>query len=83
MTNFNQFLSHAGESMQESAIRQMGAMLAGAPDMVSFAPGYPDDALFPWEERHCQTCHLCCGKCVLRDRAGAAVHPPVVFVTIA
>ncbi|MEO6221905.1 MAG: PLP-dependent aminotransferase family protein [Vicinamibacterales bacterium] len=50
MTNLNQFLSRAGESMQESAIRQMGAMLAGAPDMVSFAPGYPDDALFPWEE---------------------------------
>ena len=50
MTNFDQFLSHAGESMQESAIRKMGAMLAGAPDMVSFAPGYPDDACFPWEE---------------------------------
>jgi 2-aminoadipate transaminase len=50
MTNFDQFLSRAGESMQESAIRKMGAMLAGARDMVSFAPGYPDDALFPWEE---------------------------------
>ncbi|HUR21274.1 MAG TPA: PLP-dependent aminotransferase family protein [Vicinamibacterales bacterium] len=50
MTNFDQFLSRAGESMQESAIRKMGAMLAGAPDMVSFAPGYPDEACFPWEE---------------------------------
>ena len=50
MTNFDQFLSRAGESMQESAIRKMGAMLAGAHDMVSFAPGYPDDAMFPWEE---------------------------------
>ena len=50
MTNFDHFLSQAGESMQESAIRKMGAMLAGAPDMVSFAPGYPDDACFPWEE---------------------------------
>lgn len=50
MTNFDHFLSRAGESMQESAIRKMGAMLAGAPDMVSFAPGYPDDAMFPWDE---------------------------------
>ena len=50
MTNFDQFLSRTGESMQESAIRKMGAMLAGAHDMVSFAPGYPDDAMFPWEE---------------------------------
>ncbi len=50
MTNFDQFLSRAGESMQESAIRKMGAMLAGAHDMVSFAPGYPDDAMFPWDE---------------------------------
>jgi 2-aminoadipate transaminase len=50
MTAFDHFLSRAGESMQESAIRKMGAMLAGAPDMVSFAPGYPDDAMFPWDE---------------------------------
>jgi 2-aminoadipate transaminase len=50
MTNFDHFLSHAGESMQESAIRKMGAMLAGAPDMISFAPGYPDEAMFPWED---------------------------------
>ena len=50
MTTFDHFLSRAGESMQESAIRKMGAMLAGAPDMVSFAPGYPDDAMFPWDE---------------------------------
>jgi 2-aminoadipate transaminase len=50
MTNFDQFLSRAGESMQESAIRKMGAMLAASKDMVSFAPGYPDDAVFPWEE---------------------------------
>jgi 2-aminoadipate transaminase len=50
MTHFDQFLSRAGESMQESAIRKMGAMLAGAHDMVSFAPGYPDDAMFAWDE---------------------------------
>lgn len=48
--HFDPFLSRAGESMQESAIRKMGAMLAAAPDMISFAPGYPDEATFPWEE---------------------------------
>jgi 2-aminoadipate transaminase len=50
MTNFDQFLSHAGASMQESAIRKMGTVLADARDMVSFAPGYPAEAAFPWEE---------------------------------
>lgn len=50
MTNFDSFLSRSGESLQESAIRKMGAMLAEARDMVSFAPGYPSEALFPWED---------------------------------
>jgi 2-aminoadipate transaminase len=50
MINFDQFLSHAGESMQESAIRKMGTVLADARDMVSFAPGYPAEAAFPWDE---------------------------------
>lgn len=50
MTNFDAFLSRSGESLQESAIRKMGAMLADARDMVSFAPGYPSEALFPWED---------------------------------
>jgi DNA-binding transcriptional MocR family regulator len=35
--------------MRESAIRQMGAVLAGAKDMVSFAPGYPAEDVFPWQ----------------------------------
>jgi len=50
MINFDQFLSRAGESMQGSAIRKMGAVLADSRDMVSFAPGYPDDTMFPWDE---------------------------------
>jgi 2-aminoadipate transaminase len=28
----------------------MGTVVARGTDLVSFAPGYPDDALFPWEE---------------------------------
>jgi 2-aminoadipate transaminase len=35
--------------MQESAIRQMGTVLAQAKDMISFAPGYPAEDQFPWQ----------------------------------
>jgi 2-aminoadipate transaminase len=44
------FLSRAGESMQQSAIRQMGAVAALRPDVISFAPGYPAPDTFAWEE---------------------------------
>ena len=50
MINFEQFFSQAGQSLQESAIRKMGTVLADARDMVSFAPGYPAEAAFPWED---------------------------------
>lgn len=50
MLNIESFLSRAGLAMRESAIRKMGTVLAGARDMVSFAPGYPAEALFPWDE---------------------------------
>jgi 2-aminoadipate transaminase len=49
MTNHEQFLSRSALTMRESAIRQMGAVLAQASDMVSFAPGYPAEDVFPWE----------------------------------
>src|SRR5439155_16743311 len=42
------FLSRNGSVMRESAIRQMGAVLAQARDIVSFAPGYPAEDAFPW-----------------------------------
>jgi 2-aminoadipate transaminase len=50
MTEFDHFFSRAGESMQESAIRKMGTVLADARDMISFAPGYPSEASFAWDE---------------------------------
>ncbi len=50
MTNFDAFLSCAGETMQESAIRRMGSMLADSRDLVSFAPGYPAEAAFVWDD---------------------------------
>lgn len=49
MTNYDKFFSRAAGLMRESAIRQMGAVLAAAKDMVSFAPGYPAEDVFPWQ----------------------------------
>jgi 2-aminoadipate transaminase len=43
------FFSHAAEQMRESAIRKMGTLGARIPDLISFAPGYPDPATFPWD----------------------------------
>ena len=45
----DRFFSHAAEQMRESAIRKMGTLGARIPDLISFAPGYPDPATFPWE----------------------------------
>lgn len=50
MTDYEQFLSPTGRQLTESAIRRMGTVVARAGDLVSFAPGYPDAALFPWDE---------------------------------
>lgn len=46
--NYDAFLSRAAEGMRESAIRKMGIVGARVPDLISFAPGYPDPATFPW-----------------------------------
>ena len=48
--NPESFLSLEGARLRESAIRKMGALLAQSKDLVSFAPGYPDEDLFPWVE---------------------------------
>lgn len=47
--NYEQFLSAQGGRLRESAIRKMGAMMAQTKDLVSLAPGYPSEDLFPWE----------------------------------
>jgi 2-aminoadipate transaminase len=52
MTDYQKFLSNTGRELHESAIRRMGTVVAKAGDLVSFAPGYPDAALFPWHELH-------------------------------
>ena len=50
MVDYNRFLSSTGRQLAESAIRRMGTVVAGATDVVSFAPGYHAPELFPWEE---------------------------------
>jgi 2-aminoadipate transaminase len=50
MTDYTRFLSPTGRQLTESAIRRMGTVVARIGDMVSFAPGYPDASLFPWQE---------------------------------
>lgn len=50
MIDYDAYLSRAGVSMQGSAIRKMGVVAAGIPDIISFAPGYPDPKVFAWED---------------------------------
>ena len=52
MTDYEKYLSQTGRQLHESAIRRMGTVVARAQDLVSFAPGYPDPGLFPWDELH-------------------------------
>src|SRR5215216_3717765 len=52
MTDYDKYLSKTGRELHESAIRRMGTVVARAQDLVSFAPGYPDPALYPWSELH-------------------------------
>ena len=47
--DYDRFFSSVGRQLQESAIRRMGTVVATRSNLVSFAPGYPDATLFPWE----------------------------------
>ena len=50
MIDYDSFFSRVARSTQGSAIRKMGVMAVKVPDMISFAPGYPDPAVFAWHE---------------------------------
>ncbi len=50
MIQYDHFLSQAALQSQGSAIRKMGVMAVRVPDMISFAPGYPDPAVYAWPE---------------------------------
>ncbi|MBI4265804.1 MAG: PLP-dependent aminotransferase family protein [Acidobacteria bacterium] len=60
-TSYDRFLSPTGRLLHESAIRRMGTVVARAGDLVSFAPGYPDSALFPWDQLRAITHELLTG----------------------
>jgi 2-aminoadipate transaminase len=50
MTSYDACFSRVGAQLSGSAIRQMGILAAGRPDLISFAPGYPDPETFAWTE---------------------------------
>ncbi len=50
MINYDNYFSNVARTTQGSAIRKMGVMAVRIPDMISFAPGYPDPALFAWDD---------------------------------
>jgi 2-aminoadipate transaminase len=49
MTAYEEMFSRMGAQLSGSAIRQMGILAAGRPDLISFAPGYPDPTTFAWQ----------------------------------
>ena len=50
MVNYTSFFSRVAEHLQGSAIRKMGVMALRDPDLISFAPGYPDPITFAWDD---------------------------------
>lgn len=50
MTDYERFFSDAGRLLRESPIRQMGTVLASSREVISFAPGYPAEESFAWDE---------------------------------
>jgi 2-aminoadipate transaminase len=62
MTDYTRFLSKGALRSQGSAIRKMGVMAMRMPDMISFAPGYPDPAVYAWDEFREIAAELLAGK---------------------
>lgn len=50
MIDYERFYSRPALKSQGSAIRKMGIMAVRVPDMISFAPGYPDPVTYAWKE---------------------------------
>src|SRR6185295_6790688 len=48
--SYDRLFSRAAATMQESAIRKMGALGLRIPDLISFAPGFPAPDIFAWDE---------------------------------
>jgi 2-aminoadipate transaminase len=49
-TNYDKVFSRAAATMQESAIRKMGALGLRVADLISFAPGFPAPDVFAWDD---------------------------------
>jgi 2-aminoadipate transaminase len=62
MTDYDRFLSKGALKSQGSAIRKMGVMAVRVPDMISFAPGYPDPEVYAWAEFREIAAELLSGK---------------------
>jgi 2-aminoadipate transaminase len=62
MIDYDHFLSRAALKSQGSAIRKMGVMAVRVPDMISFAPGYPDPIVYAWDEFREIAAELLTGK---------------------
>jgi 2-aminoadipate transaminase len=77
MTNYNAFLSTTGRRLHESAIRKMGTLGVRTPDLVSFAPGFPDPSTFPWDDLREISNELLSGRdgTVLQYGATRGYHP--------
>ena len=50
MIDYSRFLSRPAVNSLSPRSARMGTVVAGTTDLVSFAPGYPDPTLFPWDE---------------------------------
>jgi 2-aminoadipate transaminase len=50
MKDYDRFFSRGAGTIQESAIRKMGALGLRVPDLISFAPGFPAPEMFAWDE---------------------------------
>jgi 2-aminoadipate transaminase len=62
MIDYTRFLSKGSLRSQGSAIRKMGVMAMRMPDMISFAPGYPDPVVYAWDEFREIAAELLTGK---------------------
>jgi 2-aminoadipate transaminase len=62
MIDYSHFFSRAALRSQGSAIRKMGVMAVRVPDMISFAPGYPDPVVYAWDEFREIAAELLTGK---------------------
>lgn len=60
--HYDSFFSGVARKSQGSAIRKMGVMALRVADMISFAPGYPDPAVYPWQEFQEIAAELLTGK---------------------